>query len=72
MATELNYNAVKALVREPYFWGLINTDNRRKFLSPLPGENPPDWIIAGLNCTNDADILPMCIWVFLTDWEPPK
>jgi hypothetical protein len=30
----------------------------------------PDWVIAGLNCTDDKDILPVCIHTYLMDWRP--
>jgi hypothetical protein len=30
----------------------------------------PDWAIAGMNCKNERDILPICIQVYLSDWRP--
>jgi hypothetical protein len=35
-------------------------------------EKVPDWILAGANCKDPDDILPMCIHTFLLDWEEPK
>lgn len=34
------------------------------------GEATPDWVIAGLNCQKDEDILPICIQSYLNDWRP--
>ena len=40
----------------------------RTYLEALP-EPKPDWAIAGLNCTDDREILPVAMQVYLSDWE---
>lgn len=40
----------------------------RTHLESLP-EPRPDWAEAGLACTDDAEILPVCMQVYLDDWR---
>ena len=65
--------AVEALCNERFFGALAGVINKRAVLESalrICGENPPDWVIAGLNCAKDEDILPICIHSFLMDWRP--
>lgn len=34
------------------------------------GEPVPDWIMAGINCMSERDVLPVCTQVYLADWMP--
>lgn len=45
---------------------MIETISKYAFI----GKSLPDWVIAGLNCTKDEDILPICIHSYLMDWRP--
>ena len=62
--------AVEAMCKEKIFQELFIFDNRRLTLKLHMGEYPPDWMIAGLNCKKDEDILPICIHSYLMDWRP--
>jgi hypothetical protein len=67
--TTLPLAAVEAMLQEPIIQILFcKLAYRHQYLASII--NPPDWVIAGLNCHDDADILPMCIHVFLMDWKP--
>ena len=68
----LSMEAVKAMCKEVPF----NKTFRRIFLNSLvetrrmTNKIVPDWMIAGLNCTDGEEILPVCIHTFLMDWRP--
>jgi hypothetical protein len=47
---------------------LLYSFTPRKLLGEI--ENPPDWVLAGLNCTDDSEIIATCIHTFLIDWRP--
>ena len=70
METVLHLEAVRAATEDPIMARLLYTATPRELLAAV--SNPPDWVLAGLNCANDADILPVALHTFLMDWRPPK
>jgi hypothetical protein len=63
--------AIEALCNDELLGPLMLIKNLRQVLQVVSEHPPfPDWVVAGLNCKNDADILPMCIHTFLLDWRP--
>ena len=63
--------AIEAKNKNLLMRALINSLYPRRLLEmAYKGGNDADWICAGLNCTNDADILNICEHTFLMDWRP--
>jgi hypothetical protein len=63
--------AIEAMLKDQRLMLVVDADNPRQMLKTLADlHDVPDWVIAGLNCKNDADILPVCVWTFLLDWKP--
>ena len=73
--TTLPLAAVEAMCKD--LKGLINTpENGRRYymmgytcLKTCPA---PDWAIAAANCTDEKDVLPVAMQVYLSDWEAEK
>ena len=74
--TVLPLAAVEAMCNDGRILWLMRTNEPRISIRSIAHEEPdgssPDWIAAALNCTDDAEILPMAIHTFLMDWKPPE
>lgn len=72
--TSLPLAAVEAMCKSYAMQSLMATRNPRDTLSNYAKWHkiPPDWMIAGLNCQKDEDILPICIHSYLMSWESPQ
>jgi hypothetical protein len=71
----LPISAIEAMLNDPIMKELLGDYAwPRRILSEVSIDvsrtSELDWVVAGLNCKNDADILPVCIHTFLMDWKP--
>jgi len=76
--TSLDLKAVEDMCHDIAMSVLMEKPSRksqRNFLilvEETRADKTPDWVIAALNCKNDSDILPMAMWVYLSDWKKSK
>jgi hypothetical protein len=68
----LHVEAVRAMLKDLYMDAVMkSTDPRKMLVSVMQDfDYPPDWMVTGLACQKDEDILPYAIQSYLLDWRP--
>ena len=69
--TVLDLTAVEAMLKDPLMHALIVSDSPRRFMNTVERNVLPlsDWLVAAVNCVDDADILPVAMHTYLLDWR---
>ena len=61
----LSNNVIRNLLKNPVCMHRVYLLSMQEYL----GVGCPDYILAGLNCKNDDEIMSMSIHTYLMDWE---